>query len=222
MASVDFSKLRLPTGLNMKLDIEGADDKRHNVNLIGYIPGRTVLVTTPLLGEHRPLLLRKEQNVIVRFFSNKNACAFRSQVAHICTTPAFYLHLTWPGRVEAGEIRKAERVLANLQVSIVNQNDAEGDRGAGAIVDLSTTGARLETLQPMGKPGDALLLSAKVTVGHVSRVIAIEAQIRAELERFELSNSMAAYGIEFKYVSDIDFLALQAFVNAQMAKGAER
>jgi hypothetical protein len=53
-------------------------------------------------------------------------------------------------------------------------------------------------------------------------VISIESQIRAILDRRELSNSAAAYGIEFKYVSDIDFLALQAFVNAQMARGAER
>ncbi|WP_108125945.1 flagellar brake protein [Saccharospirillum mangrovi] len=222
MASIDFSKIRLTTGLSMKLEVEGGDSKRHNVNLIGYIPGRTVLITTPLLGEHRPLLLRKEQGVIVRFFSNKSACAFRTQVAHICTTPAYYLHLTWPDRVEAGEIRKAERVLANLQVTIVNQSSTTGERGTGAIVDLSTTGARLETLQALGKPGDILLMTSKVSVGHVTRVISIEAVIRAVLDRKELSNSAAAYGIEFKYVSDIDFLALQAFVNAQMARGAER
>lgn len=222
MASIEFSKLRLTTGLSMKLEVEGGDSKRHNVNLIGYIPGRTVLITTPLLGEHRPLLMRKDQGVIVRFFSNKSACAFRTQVAHICTTPAYYLHLAWPDRVEAGEIRKAERVLANMQVTIVNQTSNTGDRGTGAIVDLSTTGARLETLQALGKPGDVLLLTSKVSVGHVTRVISIEAQIRAVLDRRELANSAAAYGIEFKYVSDIDFLALQAFVNAQMARGAER
>ena len=127
MASIDFSKLRLTTGLNMKLEVEGGDSKRHNINLIGFIPGRTVLVTTPLLGEHRPLLLRKEQGVIVRFFSNRSACAFRTQVAHLCTTPTHYMHLAWPDRVEAGEIRKAERVLANLQVTIVNQSSDKGE-----------------------------------------------------------------------------------------------
>jgi len=66
------------------------------------------------------------------------------------------------------------------------------------------------------------LLTGKVTVGHVTRVITIESRIRAELDKFELSNSMAAYGIEFKFVADMDFLALQAFVNSQIAKGADR
>lgn len=222
MASIELNRMRLPVGLGLKLELEGNDDKRHNSQLIGYVPGRSVLVATPMVSENRALLVRKDQPVIVRFFSNKSACAFRSQVAHLCTTPVHYLHLTWPARVEAGEVRKAERVLANLQVTIMNQSNTDLERGFGAIVDLSTTGARLETLQPVGQPGDALLLNGKVTVGHVTRVITIEAQIRAELDRFELTNSIAAYGIEFKYVSDIDFLALQAFVNTQMAKGAER
>ncbi|GGX70013.1 flagellar brake protein [Saccharospirillum salsuginis] len=222
MASVEFSKLRLPVGFNLKLEVEGDEGKRYNSHLLGYIPGRSVMVTTPMLSENRPLLIRKEQALVVRFFSNKSACAFRSQVTHLCTYPIHYLHLQWPGRVEAGEVRNAERVLANLQVSIVNQSDSDIERGFGAIVDLSTTGARLETLQPMGQPGDVLLLNGKVTVGHVTRVISIEAQIRAELDRFELNNSIAAYGIEFKFVSDIDFLALQAYVNAQIARGAER
>lgn len=222
MASIDLNRLRIPVGLGIKLELEGGDNKRHNSQLMGYVSGRSVLVTTPMLSENRPLLVRKEQPVIVRFFSNKSACAFRSQVAHICTTPLNYLHLTWPARVEAGEVRNAERVLANLQVSVTNQSNSEIERGFGAIVDLSTTGARLETLQPVGQPGDKLLLTGKVAVGHVSRVVSIEAEIRAELDRFELSNSMAAYGIAFKFVSDIDFLALQAFVNAQMARGVER
>lgn len=222
MASVDLSKLRLPVGFSLKLEVEGGDGKRYNSHLIGYIPGRTVMVSTPMLSENRPLLVRKEQVVIVRFFSNKSACAFRSQVAHLCTIPSYYLHLTWPNKVEAGAVRNAERVMANLQVSVVNQSDQAIERGFGAIVDLSTTGARLETLQPMGQPGDVLLLNGKVTVGHVTRVISIEAIIKAELDRFELTNSVAAYGIEFKFVSDIDFLALQAYVNAQIARGAER
>ncbi|MEJ2062518.1 MAG: hypothetical protein P8X74_04475 [Reinekea sp.] len=83
-----------------------------------------------------------------------------------------------------------------------------------------TTGARLETVEPAGVVGDKILINSKVIVGHVTRLISLEAVIRAELDRYELSNSIAAYGIEFKYVSDIDFLALHAFVNGQIARGA--
>jgi hypothetical protein len=221
MASVEYQTLRLPIGLGIKLELAG-DEKRYNCQLIGHIQGRSVLISTPIIGDGRPLPVRKDQTVILRFFANLSACAFRTQVQHLCSIPTPYLHLAWPNRVEAGEIRNAERVLANVQVSVVNQSQPNQERAFGAIVDLSTTGARLETLQPCGTTGDSLLLTGKVTVGHVTRVITIESRIRAELDKFELSNSMAAYGIEFNFVADMDFLALQAFVNSQIAKGADR
>jgi len=222
MPTHDLTKMRLTAGLGMNMEVVGGDGNRHTGTLIGLVPGRTVLVTTPMLGENRPLLLRKDQSVICRFFSHKVACAFRSQVVHLCTTPMHYFHLGWPSQVEVGTIRKSERVLANLQVSIVNQSDSSWERTFGAIVDLSTSGARLESVDPIGGVGEQILISGKVVIGHVTRLISIEAIIRAELDKFELANSTAAYGIEFKYVSDIDFLALQAFVNSQVAKGAER
>ena len=216
----DLSKMRLPAGLGINMEIVGNEGNRHKGTLIGLVPGRTVLVTTPMLGENRPLLLRKDQTLICRFFSQKVACAFRSQVVHICTTPFHYLHLGWPLAVEVGTVRKSERVQANLQVTVVNQSDASWERTYGGIVDLSTTGARLETIEPAGAIGDKILINSKVVVGHVTRLISIEAVIRGELGRYELSNSTAAYGIEFNYISDIDFLALHAFVNGQIARGA--
>lgn len=222
MPTNDLSKMQLTAGLGINMEVVDGDGKRHKGTLIGLVPGRTVLVTTPMLGENRPLLLRKEQTLICRFFSHKVACAFRSQVVHICTTPMHYLHLGWPSQVEVGAVRKSERVLANLQVSVVNQSDTSWERTFGAIVDLSTTGARLESVDPIGVVGEQILISGKVVIGHVTRLISIEAIIRAELDKYELANSTAAYGIEFKFVSDIDFLALQAFVNGQIAKGAGR
>ncbi len=222
MPANDLSKMRLAAGLAINIEVEGGGGSRHKSTFIGMVPGRTVLIATPMLGENRPLLLRKEQVVICRFFAHKVACAFRSQVVHLCTTPLSYMHLGWPSQVEVGTVRKSERVLANLQVSIVNQTNATWERSFGAIVDLSTSGARLESIEPIGDIGEQILISGKVVVGHVTRLISIEAVIRAELDKFELANSTAAYGIEFKYVSDIDFLALQAFVNGQVANGADR
>ncbi len=222
MASNDLAKMRLPAGLSINMEVMGGDGNRHTGSFIGMITGKSVLVSTPVVGDNRPLLLRKEQGIICRFFSQKVACAFSSQVIHLCTTPAHYLHLAWPKQVEVGHVRKSERVVANLQVSVVNQTDVSWERSYGSIIDLSTSGARMETIEPIGNVGEQILITGKVVVGHVTRLISIEAIIRAELTKFELPNSTAAYGIEFKYVSDIDFLALQAFVNGQVAKGAER
>jgi len=219
MPTHDLTKMRLTAGLSMNLEVAAGEGKRYKGTLIGLVPGRTVLVSTPMLGEQRPLLLRKDQAVVCRFFSHKVACAFRSQVVHLCTTPMHYMHLGWPSQVEVGTIRNSERVTANLQVSIINQSDTSWGRTHGAIVDLSTSGARLESIEPVGAIGAEILISGKVVVGHVSRLVSIQALIVAELGKFELANSTASYGIEFKFITDIDFLALQAFVNGQIAKG---
>ncbi|TCS37600.1 flagellar brake protein [Reinekea marinisedimentorum] len=222
MAADELTRLRLAPGLAMNLEVLGGDGQRHKGVFLGMISGRSVMMSTPLVGENRPLLLRKDQPVVCRFFDQKIACAFRSQVLYLCTTPIHYLHLAWPTDVEVGHVRVSERVVANLQMNVVNQSDISWDKSHGAIVDLSISGARLETVEPVGNIGDKIVLSGRVVVGHVARLVTIEATLRAELDKFELSNSTAAYGIEFNYISDVDFLALKAFVNGQLVKGAAR
>jgi len=219
MPTHDLSKMRLTAGLSINLEVTGGEgQQRYKGTLIGLVPGRTVLVNTPMLGDKRPLLLRKSQAVVCRFLSHKVVCAFRSQVVHLCTTPMHYMHLGWPSEVEVGTVRKSERVTVNLPVVIINQTKTSGEGAHGAIVDLSTSGARLESVDPVGGVGTPILVRGKVLVGHVSRLISIEALIVAEVGKFELANTTAAYGIEFTVLSDLDFLALQAFVNCQIIK----
>lgn len=222
MDTNDLSTMRLASGLNINFELEGGDGSRYVGKLIGLMPGRSVLVSTPILGDHRPLLIRKDQAVICRFFSHKVACAFRSHVSQVCTIPFNYLHVAWPESVAVGTVRNSERVIANLDVQVTNPTNKAFSEASGAMVDISASGARLETTVPLGVKGDQLLIKGDVTVGHVTRSVSIEAIIRVELERFEMSSSTAAYGIEFKYVSDIDFLAIQAYVNRQLVNGAER
>ena len=216
---MDLQKLQIPHGIRLNIELTANPGQKYQSKLIGYVYGKSVLVTTPMLANDRPLLLRKDQEVVVRFFSNRNACAFKSAVKHICTTPFHYLHLAYPPLVEVGEVRKAERVLAKISVSVVNKNQPEYDTANGAIVDISTAGAKLETMVPIGGPGDTLLMTTKLRIGHISRIVHWEAKIIAELDRFELANSVAAYGLEFCELTDLDYLALHGFVYGQMVRG---
>lgn len=218
MPTHDLSKMRLTAGLSINLEFTGGEGQRYQGTLIGLVPGRSVLVNTPMLGDKRPLLLRKSQTVVCRLLSHKVVCAFRSQVVHLCTTPMHYMHLGWPSQVEVGTVRKSEQITANLPVVIINQSEHRGQGIHGAVVDLSTSGARLESIGPIGGVGTPILIKGTVVVAHVSRLVSIEALIVVELGKFELVNTTAAYGIEFKQISDLDFLALQAFVNVQISK----
>lgn len=218
---MEFSKLRLNPGSQLSLEIIGSEGQKHQVKLIGYISTRTLLVTTPMLANDRPLLVRKDQEVVIRFFANRTAGAFKTKVRHICTTPYHYLHLTYPGNVETGEVRKAERVLANVPVSAINESQKHSDNCAGAIVDISTSGAKLETRLAIAAVGDTLKLTAKLQVGRVTRVVSWKAKVKVAIDRFDLEDTEAAYGLEFGYLSDTDYLALQAYVSTQLVKGLQ-
>lgn len=220
-SKTELSRLGIVPGQNMNLELAASEGQRHQARMIGVMPQRSVLVGTPMIGENRPLLVRKEQEVIVRFFSNKTACAFRSVVRHICTTPFHYLHLSYPPQVEVGEIRKASRVMANINISAINKSQHGVEAIPGGVVDLSTVGAKIETMQPIGDVGDVILLTAKIEIGRLKQIVSWEVEIKIVLDKLDLKNSQAAYGVEFRYLKDPDYLALHAYVNAQIAKGAQ-
>ncbi|MFC3853678.1 flagellar brake protein [Salinispirillum marinum] len=220
MASVELTKLKIQPGVGVHMEVADRPDSRLSTKLIGLVAPRSVLVQTPMV-DGRPVLFRKDQSLIVRFFANKVACGFRTKVIHLCTTPFHYLHLAYPGRVEVGEVRNAARAQANLPITVINKTNTQIENVHGAIVDISTTGAKIETLQPVAEMGDELLITAKVAVGHITRIVNIEAYARTAIDRFDMANSVAAYGIQFKYLSDVDFLALHAFVNSQLVRNAD-
>lgn len=220
MASVELTKLKIQPGVGVHMEVADRPDSRLSTKLIGLVAPRSVLVQTPMV-DGRPVLFRKDQSLIVRFFANKVACGFRTKIVHLCTTPFHYMHLAYPGRVEVGEVRNAARAQANLPITVINKTNAHIENVHGAIVDVSTTGAKIETLQPVAEMGDELLITAKVAVGHITRIVNIEAYARTTIDRFDMANSVAAYGIQFKYLSDVDFLALHAFVNSQLVRNAD-
>lgn len=220
MATVELSKLKINPGIGVHMEVEDRPDARLSSKLIGLVSPRSVLVQTPMV-DGRQVLFRKDQPLIVRFFANKVACGFRTKVMHLCSTPYPYIHLAYPGRVEIGEVRNAARAQANLPITVINRTRASVDNVHGAIVDISTTGAKIETLQPVAEMGDELLITAKVVVGHITRIVNIEGFARTSIDRFDMANSVAAYGVEFKYLSEIDFLALHAFVNNQLVRTAD-
>jgi len=216
---MDLTKIKLPPWAPINIEIDSQKGQKYPARLLGYYPNRTVCISTPMVAADRPLLLRKEQSVIVRFFANKIACAFKAPVAHICTTPYHYFHLQYPTQVETGTIRKADRVPSNIAVTVINKSNPKIDSASGSIVDISIVGARLDTIKSIGDPGDHLVLHSKISIGRVTRLVTWESEIKVTLDKFSMNNAVASYGIEFGHLKDLDYLALIAFVNTQLAKG---
>lgn len=218
---MDLAKLNIAPGTPMQLSLSTSDGEKLPCKFIGMNTGRSILISTPMKND-RAILVRMDQEVNISFIASNHACVFTSSIRHICTTPFNYLHLRFPNKVQAGEIRNSTRVEANIRVQVINKTNSSWAPTSGLITDLSTTGAKLEALAACADLEDELILTAKVTVGKMSRIVKWKATIKAEIQHFDSKNAVAAYGIEFGKLTDLDYLSLYAFVNTQVANGAER
>ncbi len=138
---------------------------RYTVTLIGYFEGRGLIVTTPLVHE-KVQFIKEGMRFAVRILHGSKVMGFISVVTHSATKPYPHLHLSYPEDIESLAVRNAERINTNLPAMVRNTQDADDeDSWQPALVkDLSMTGARLESLEPLGKRGDRLVLKFEVDV----------------------------------------------------------
>lgn len=209
--------LKLQTGTTLQLQFEKREDERLGSRVIGYFPGKSILVTTPKQEDHT-LLVRLDQKVTVRFFSNTAACAFETRVINVCTHPYPYLHLAVPKNVTTGEVRKARRVSSKLPASF-NNRTSHGGRQTGIITDISTSGIRLTSGEGMGNKGDTVDIRTTIELEHLSRLLITEGIIRSKNLNRADSNTYI-YGMEFKELLDEDFLLIYGYIHAQITENS--
>lgn len=138
---------------------------RYTVTLIGYLEGRGLIVTTPLVHE-KVQFIKDGMRFAVRILNGSKVMGFISTVTHSATKPYPHLHLSYPQDIESLAVRNAERINTNLPALVRNTKDADNeDAWQPALVkDLSMTGAKLESLEPLGRKGERLVVKFEVDV----------------------------------------------------------
>ncbi len=220
---IKFNEIKLSVGESIQLQ-NPADSSRERifVKFIGYREGKSILVTTPKMGKVE-MQVQKGHKFIARFFSVKTVYAFSVAVLDIKRTPYPYLHLTYPHTVESVVVRHAQRVEVELIVSVQNEDpDKTLEEAVSAkMTDISTGGAKLTTVEPIGDLTDDISISAKFKVGGVDQYVQILAIIRRvdfmEAED-EGAKDLHVYGLEFRFVEENDRLVLHGFVYEQLSK----
>jgi c-di-GMP-binding flagellar brake protein YcgR len=138
---------------------------RYSVTLIGYLEGKGLIVTTPLVHE-KVQFIKDGMRFAVRILQGSNVMGFISTVTHSATKPFPHLHLSYPGEIESLAVRNAERINANLPALVRNTRDPDNDDSwqPALVKDLSMTGARLESIEPLGRKGERLVVKFEVDV----------------------------------------------------------
>ena len=71
---------------------------RYAATLIGYLPGQSLIITTPR-KQGNPILVREGQAFTVRMLQGSNVFGFNARVLKISSKPFPYLHLAYPAEV---------------------------------------------------------------------------------------------------------------------------
>ena len=195
----------------------GNEDERYYVKLIGFLDGKSIVVTTPR-DQGAALRINNNQQFIVRLVSGNSAKGFNAKAIHTTKLPYPHLHLTFPDNLESTTVRKAERVECKLIVSVQNEEEGKSftEGKSAAMKNLSTAGAQLATNEPIGEIGERISITCKVNVAKFEQYLNITGIIRRLNENKEAKTGKFEYGIEFTVPDDIDKLILHGFIYEQM------
>lgn len=213
--SMQLEDLHLSVGDALQLQLFRQQELRYNIKLIGFVAGASVLTTPPKAANGKPLLLRDGEMANVRLIASNRVIAFMTKIISVRMQPYPYLHLSIPADIEAVEVRKSLRVNVQIKASIINQNDRNTDEVSfpALVVNMSTTGMRLESNRPLGQKGDALSITMEITVAEFRRLVTLNGEICAmgRVEREDGSQGMF-HGVELRELDAEESLFMRTFV----------
>ena len=214
-----LEQIRLDPGETIQLQEQEGAGERHNVRFIGFVRGRSVLVSHPVQGD-KLIYVHEGQCYLVRAFSGVSVCSFNTRVQKVCLTPYPYLHLTYPHSVRAVRLRKAPRVPVDIVIAI---HEEEGGRlmGSGRIVDLSLGGTRIHAPNHFGERDVRVFISFKAKLDGVEQIVTAPAFVRSQREETDdKGRPVKVTGVEFGELTPTQRLVIMNLVYQHLFKEA--
>ena len=222
-----FESTQLHVGERVQLELAADSTNSHYyTTLIGFVPGHSVLVRTPLV-QHLPIPVPEGAAVLVRAFSGRHAFTFESRVDRVCRSPYPYMHLAYPAQVQQTLIRGALRV--RIALPGVASNSAErNDAPVRPVIlsDLSVSGAQLETDLSLGAPGEKFGLAFKFVVqpNNYEVKLATSAQIQSvrKVKKGKGPEEIYSHGVRFDKLHATEGLLLQSYIQQVLLSDRSR
>lgn len=213
-----FEDMKLIYGYPLQLQTSNSagQPERFSCRLIGCLPGRSILLSVPKLAG-KLVRFRSGQKVVARLMVDNGIGVFASVVEMQTADPYPILHIGYPDNVSFKGIRGATRVAIDQPVEIMNLTVISDKTIFASVVDVSVTGARIESTSDFGDITNKIQIMMKVNVANIVRDLTLEAVIRScgDVDP-QNSNGAIAYGVEFIEPEEDKRLLLYAYVYAQI------
>lgn len=188
---------------------------RYSVQLIGYVKGKSIFVTSPMV-DGKLEFVRDGQTFVVRAFSGKKAYAFVAAALKSVHVPHPYLHLSYPKELRCTVVRRGVRVQVKMGASALLGQPVRAAADL-MLTDLSVGGASAIAKQALGSKGEEGQLSFKVRAAEQEESLTLKVALRSVMPSEQ--GDGFKHGFEFLDMSNHDSLILSAFVHQTLAEG---
>lgn len=215
--SPTLAELKPQVGEKLQLELRSPAG-RVSSTLLGFKEGASLMVTMATGGGRAPMV-KEGQRLTARMICGNYIAAFSTRILKIHHTPFSYWHLEYPTQLEVRRIRKHTRVPVNLRVSMDEFEEGSSPAGVwpchGFCTDISLVGACIEVSSPLGRVGDQLYVTLRVSVADIDQVILAPVVVR-NVNQIE-SDPLTIYrhGVEFMQLDEDTRLILASFVYQQ-------
>lgn len=222
---MDPNSLSLQVGDKLQLQGIPADrQERHLVQLVGYMPGESLIVTTPRV-QGKVAIMRPDQRFTARVLQGSSICGFVCSLLKSYGAPFPHLHLSYPREMETIVVRNGLRVPLDHPALLRHTSHPDGPayyRGA-RILDLSHSGARFACRVAVGRENEMILARFSLDVCGVEEKLEALGQIRGTGQRLVEGEHLEFWlGVRFQALTRFQQILLQAFVLEQFVGGRSR
>ena len=215
----DISKLQVGDTLQLQYAPPSTNPDRFAVRVIGFLVDKSIVTTTPVKNGNI-MLIREGQNFTIRMLQGSAVLGFNAKVLQSATKPYPHIHLAYPEDVETKVVRNAQRVNSDIQALLRSTEapDEEDHYTKAIMVDISLTGARLESKEPLGKEGDVLHINVTLRVCESEEFLRTLINVCNVNVRETDEGRVYVYGVAFRILNRIQKLLLCAYVKGQAAQ----
>jgi len=158
-SSISLSMLRLRAGTPLKFRGMAKGTPEVELQLLGIIEGKGVMVT-PNNANHAIPALKTGESYKISGFSGQYAFSFSAQVIQAFVAPIAYTLLSYPNSIDAKLVRNSIRSKASLPATV--SPHGKNEPVAVMMMDLSVGGTMINSPITLGQRGDEVDLAFTV------------------------------------------------------------
>lgn len=208
----EFETMNLQVGVRLQfMTHRNIKPVQHFSTLIGYVKDEYIIVKIPV-ENGAPIALADGEPVTIRVFSGVNVCSFVSTVERVFPRPLSYVHLSFPTSIQGTSLRGAMRVKAEIpaRVKSISQGGPSVDC---MLVNVSVSGARIESQHPLPPDDEVVALEFTLTTPPENQQVPVEtlATIRNMTtgSPADGQSSVYSYGVQFVDLDPVHYTLLQ-------------